>query len=104
MDRLRKEIILYYIFITSSQVFVNQKPRTASLSTQVTHAKMSLIDLAGSERATVTSNRGARMREGANINRSLLALGNCINALAQNKVEHDWSCDCHMIVMCRIQL
>ena len=47
---------------------------------------MSLIDLAGSERATVTKNRGPRMREGANINKSLLALGNCINALAENKV------------------
>ena len=43
---------------------------------------MCLIDLAGSERATVTTNQGMRMREGANINRSLLALGNCINALA----------------------
>ena len=44
------------------------------------------MDLAGSERATVTTNRGARFREGANINRSLLALGNCINALAEGKV------------------
>ena len=48
---------------------------------------MSLIDLAGSERATVTTNRGARFREGANINRSLLALGNCINALADTRVR-----------------
>ena len=47
---------------------------------------MSLIDLAGSERGTVTTNKGARFREGANINKSLLALGNCINALASNKV------------------
>ena len=47
---------------------------------------MSLIDLAGSERGTVSTNRGARLREGANINKSLLALGNCINALAANKV------------------
>lgn len=45
-------------------------------------AKMTLIDLAGSERAAATNNRGARMREGSNINKSLLALGNCINALA----------------------
>eukprot|EP00929_Paragymnodinium_shiwhaense_P024716 TRINITY_DN15126_c0_g1_i2.p1 TRINITY_DN15126_c0_g1~~TRINITY_DN15126_c0_g1_i2.p1 ORF type:complete len:1076 (+),score=271.79 TRINITY_DN15126_c0_g1_i2:220-3447(+) len=44
--------------------------------------KLSLIDLAGSERASQTDNRGARLIEGANINRSLLALGNCINALA----------------------
>ena len=48
--------------------------------------KMSLIDLAGSERAIVTSNRGERFREGANINKSLLALGNCINALADKEV------------------
>jgi hypothetical protein len=40
-----------------------------------------LIDLAGSERATNTTNLGERLREGANINKSLLALGNCINAL-----------------------
>ena len=53
---------------------------------QVSMAKLSLIDLAGSERATVTANRGERLREGANINRSLLALENCINALASNKV------------------
>ena len=43
--------------------------------------KLSLIDLAGSERACVSRNSGERQKEGANINRSLLALGNCINAL-----------------------
>jgi len=46
---------------------------------------MNLIDLAGSERASASDNRGARMREGANINRSLLALGNCINTLSDNR-------------------
>jgi kinesin family protein 18/19 len=45
-------------------------------------SRLSLIDLAGSERAAATMNRGVRLREGANINRSLLALANCINALA----------------------
>ena len=40
-----------------------------------------MIDLAGSERAAATENRGQRMIEGANINKSLLALGNCINIL-----------------------
>ena len=43
--------------------------------------KLSLIDLAGSERGTVTGNRGIRLMEGAKINTSLLALANCINAL-----------------------
>lgn len=43
--------------------------------------KLSLIDLAGSERGSVTENRGVRLKEGAKINRSLLSLANCINAL-----------------------
>jgi kinesin family protein 18/19 len=40
-----------------------------------------LIDLAGSERGNATENRGIRLKEGAKINRSLLSLANCINAL-----------------------
>ncbi|ESP04165.1 hypothetical protein LOTGIDRAFT_52745, partial [Lottia gigantea] len=67
------------------QVYVRQKDRTANVSAEVKVAKMCLVDLAGSERATATANRGVRFREGANINRSLLALGNVINALAENK-------------------
>jgi kinesin family protein 18/19 len=47
-------------------------------------SKLSLIDLAGSERASATNNRGVRLQEGASINKSLLALANCINALAEN--------------------
>ncbi|XP_042327156.1 kinesin-like protein KIF18B [Sceloporus undulatus] len=46
---------------------------------------MSLIDLAGSERASVANTKGERLREGANINRSLLALINVINGLADAK-------------------
>ena len=46
-------------------------------------AKLQIVDLAGSERGSVSENRGLRMVEGANINRSLLALGNCINALVE---------------------
>ena len=51
-------------------------------ASRVRVAKLSLIDLAGSERAAVSKNRGQTLKEGANINRSLLALGNCINQLA----------------------
>lgn len=54
---------------------------TETVSTNVSSATLSIIDLAGSERASATQNMGSRMKEGANINKSLLALGNCINAL-----------------------
>ncbi|XP_020593274.1 kinesin-like protein KIN-8A isoform X2 [Phalaenopsis equestris] len=47
--------------------------------------KLSLIDLAGSERALATDQRSQRSIEGANINRSLLALSSCINALVEGK-------------------
>lgn len=63
------------------QVNVVLRDRTASLSEEHTFATLSIIDLAGSERAAATKNRGATLNEGANINKSLLALGNCINAL-----------------------
>lgn len=64
------------------QVFVKQQDRTANVKSSVSLAKLSMIDLAGSERGSATGCKGARFREGANINKSLLALGNCINALA----------------------
>ncbi|XP_053283350.1 kinesin-like protein KIF18A [Pleuronectes platessa] len=67
------------------QIYLRQQDKIASLNPNACVAKMSLIDLAGSERASATNTKGARMREGANINRSLLALGNVINALADPK-------------------
>ncbi|KAJ8970205.1 hypothetical protein NQ314_001352 [Rhamnusium bicolor] len=52
---------------------------------EVRTAKLSMIDLAGSERGSATGYIGARFTEGANINKSLLALGNCINSLADGQ-------------------
>ena len=53
-------------------------------------SKLCMVDLAGSERASATKNRGIRLTEGANINRSLLSLANCINALfAAAKYKRD---------------
>ncbi|CEM39802.1 unnamed protein product [Vitrella brassicaformis CCMP3155] len=43
---------------------------------------INLVDLAGSERAGSTGASGDRLKEGANINKSLSALGNVISALA----------------------
>uniref|UniRef100_A0A915JI18 Kinesin-like protein n=1 Tax=Romanomermis culicivorax TaxID=13658 RepID=A0A915JI18_ROMCU len=48
-----------------------------------TVGRLFLIDLAGSERASHTKNTGQRLKEGAHINRSLLALGNVINTLTE---------------------
>ncbi|NWY49472.1 KI18B protein, partial [Chionis minor] len=67
------------------QIYVKQQDRVGGLAQDLQVAKMSLIDLAGSERASVTNAKGERLREGANINRSLLALINVINALADAK-------------------
>ncbi|NXY78369.1 KI18B protein, partial [Glareola pratincola] len=67
------------------QIYVKQQVRVGGLARDLQVAKMSLIDLAGSERASVTNAKGERLREGANINRSLLALINVINALADAK-------------------
>ncbi|KAJ1927378.1 tubulin-dependent ATPase kip3 [Tieghemiomyces parasiticus] len=67
------------------QIHIRQKNRAGGLATDVLTATLSLIDLAGSERASVSRNRGDRLLEGANINRSLLALANCINALCDER-------------------
>ncbi|VDP73642.1 unnamed protein product [Echinostoma caproni] len=63
------------------QITVRQRSRVVNVTEEINVGKLFLIDLAGSERASKTLNRGKRMTEGAHINRSLLALGNCINAL-----------------------
>ena len=45
---------------------------------------INLIDLAGSENSSKTGCVGQRLKEGSNINKSLLALSNVINKLSQN--------------------
>ena len=70
------------------QITVENKDRAHGVSSEINVAKLSLIDLAGSERAAASHNRGIRLLEGANINRSLLALGNCINALCDQSAKN----------------
>ncbi|XP_073698569.1 kinesin-like protein KIF19 [Garra rufa] len=65
------------------QVTVKQKSRVKDINEEVRVGKLFMVDLAGTERASQTQNRGKRMKEGAHINRSLLALANCINALSE---------------------
>ncbi|GMF16112.1 unnamed protein product [Phytophthora lilii] len=57
--------------------------KDADDETKSVFAKINLVDLAGSERAASTGAQGDRLREGANINKSLSALGNVINALVE---------------------
>lgn len=73
------------------QILLTRRVRRTNCPTvaeyELQTSKMSLIDLAGSERASVAYRAGNDrsknlQREGGNINKSLLALGNCINALA----------------------
>ncbi|XP_061627068.1 kinesin-like protein KIF16B isoform X2 [Phyllopteryx taeniolatus] len=45
-------------------------------------SKIHLVDLAGSERADSSGATGVRLKEGGNINKSLVTLGNVISALA----------------------
>jgi kinesin family protein C2/C3 len=47
-----------------------------------------MIDLAGSERVGKTDATGDRLKEAQNINRSLSALGDVINALCSKKATH----------------
>ena len=63
------------------QLSLEYKERNSGIDYEIKYSKLSLVDLAGSERASATQNRGLRLIEGGNINRSLLTLGNCINAL-----------------------
>ena len=70
------------------QISIAQKDRNAAVSEPMIMATLSIIDLAGSERASATRNRGERLLEGANINKSLLALGSCINALCDPRKKN----------------
>ena len=64
------------VTIEFKQVNTQGKLKSEKLS------KINLVDLAGSERANSTGATGARLKEGCNINKSLLVLGNVINTLA----------------------
>jgi kinesin family protein 1 len=65
-----------------TMVFTQTESVNAELSSDKV-SKISLVDLAGSERADSTGATGARLKEGANINKSLTTLGKVIAALAK---------------------
>ncbi|XP_015436639.1 PREDICTED: kinesin-like protein unc-104 isoform X6 [Dufourea novaeangliae] len=63
--------------------FTQQKQDSATGLVTEKVSKISLVDLAGSERADSTGAKGTRLKEGANINKSLTTLGKVISALAE---------------------
>ena len=50
--------------------------------------KIILVDLAGSEKISKTGAEGKLLDEAKQINKSLSALGNVINALTESKISH----------------
>ncbi|MEQ2164534.1 hypothetical protein GOODEAATRI_007681 [Goodea atripinnis] len=64
-------------------IFTQKKHDMETENTSEKVSKISLVDLAGSERADSTGAKGTRLKEGANINKSLTTLGKVISALAE---------------------
>ncbi|XP_072560635.1 kinesin-like protein KIF1A isoform X11 [Paramormyrops kingsleyae] len=64
-------------------IFTQRRHDAETDNTSEKVSKISLVDLAGSERADSTGAKGTRLKEGANINKSLTTLGKVISALAE---------------------
>ncbi|XP_041647232.1 kinesin-like protein KIF1A isoform X16 [Cheilinus undulatus] len=64
-------------------IFTQKRHDAETDNTSEKVSKVSLVDLAGSERADSTGAKGTRLKEGANINKSLTTLGKVISALAE---------------------
>lgn len=72
------------------EIIIKRHTSKNHYKTSVLKAKLALVDLAGSERASETNNVGQKLRDGANINKSLLALANCINALGKGNSDKNY--------------
>ncbi|KAG0010303.1 kinesin-like protein Klp8, partial [Entomortierella chlamydospora] len=68
---------VFTVLLTQTRYDIETKLETEKVS------RICLVDLAGSERANSTGATGARLKEGANINKSLTTLGKVISALAE---------------------
>eukprot|EP00257_Ricinus_communis_P017132 XP_015575504.1 kinesin-like protein KIN-4A isoform X1 [Ricinus communis] len=66
-------------------VFPGDSSPNEGMNEEYLCAKLHLVDLAGSERAKRTGSDGLRFKEGVHINKGLLALGNVISALGDEK-------------------
>ena len=73
-------------------ISIQKTSQNANFIDEVTFSKLSIIDLAGSERGNVClqSRSKTSQMEGGNINKSLLALGNCINILGDKSKRNNY--------------
>uniref|UniRef100_A0A8C2WLV7 plus-end-directed kinesin ATPase n=1 Tax=Cyclopterus lumpus TaxID=8103 RepID=A0A8C2WLV7_CYCLU len=90
MDAGNKSVLSFFSGIFSSSLFViilmyiiHKLDASQMYLLPLQVSKISLVDLAGSERADSTGATGTRLKEGANINKSLTTLGKVISALAE---------------------
>ena len=73
------------IFRLNLEITKNKEEKNIDINEKITlKSHINLIDLAGSENSSKTGCVGQRLKEGSNINKSLLALSNVINKLSQN--------------------
>ena len=82
---------IFRMVVESRAVDENASGAANGAQDAVLVATLNLVDLAGSERVVKTGAEGIRMKEGANINKSLLNLGIVINKLtegAEGKGSH----------------
>lgn len=78
-DKSSRSHSIFSIILTLTQLDSDSSKVTTKRS------RINLVDLAGSERVSQTCASGERLKEGVSINRSLLILGQVINALADPK-------------------
>ncbi len=81
--------VLQPFFSKGSEIgsFLRMKLYYTELVLSLQVSRISLVDLAGSERAESTGAKGTRLKEGANINKSLTTLGKVISALAEQSAN-----------------
>ena len=85
MNRTTASTLMNLTSSRSHAVFtvnLQQTRRSSEGVDMTTSSRFTFVDLAGSERQKRTNAKGQRMREGININKGLLVLGNVISALA----------------------
>ena len=78
---------IFRITVESREVAYTEDGDRVSIDGAVRVAQLNLVDLAGSERADATGAEGTRLKEGGNINKSLLFLGTVISQLSDGDAQ-----------------